>query len=111
MAGTVAGGIALALGGDGSSGTGAVGAGGGDLCRGPHFIVSIGWGGGGAEGSKWQVADGARDRGQGWRGLARPELDRKRILCLLLGFGSVIGQLKTPAAHWDWKMTLDSEAR
>jgi hypothetical protein len=49
----VAEGIALALGGDRSSGTGAVGAGGLDLFQGPHFDVSIRWGGPWSPGSEW----------------------------------------------------------
>lgn len=72
VAGAVAGGVALALGGDGSSRTGAVGAGGGDLCWGAHFIVSIGWGWRRGRSSEWQIAQGERDTGRGRRGLAHP---------------------------------------
>ena len=52
VAGAVARGIAFALGGDGSSGTGAVGAGGLDLFQRPHSDASIGCGWRRARGSE-----------------------------------------------------------
>ena len=63
-------GIALAPGGDRSSGARAVGAGGGDLCWRPHFIVIIGWRRRRGGRSEWQIAEGARDVGRDGRGLA-----------------------------------------
>jgi hypothetical protein len=72
--------------------------------------MSIGREGGGAGSSEWQVADGAGDRGQAWRGLARPGLDRERILLSVTGIWNYDRTTEDARREQDCKITLD-EAR